>query len=292
MEYPRVRSNGRDTVRATRGALAHVLLGVLLVGLVSGCSGTTPQPADQGTNTPRPQGAQARTGDSPGGDVPDVDLSTLPEATTFGKTPAAPTDPAPQDGSDGVVLHVKKDIAVFDAPGGEAIAALPSTQFKSPTWVPIVAEQGDWARVLLPSRPNGSTGWVRVDTDKVEKARTPYVVDVDVDARWLEVRKNGRKIGSWSVGVGAPGTVTPKGRTYIMASIRETVTDFSPIILPLGTHSATLTTYGGGPGTVALHGWPDADVFGTASSDGCVRVPDDALELLKSLPLGTLVRLH
>lgn len=225
-------------------------------------------------------------------DVPRVDLSTLPEATTFGTTPDAPPDPAPQDGTDGVVLRVKQDIAVFDAPAGEAIAVLPSKQFKSPTWVPIVAERGDWARVLLPSRPNGSTGWVRVGTDKVTKARTPYVVDVDVDARRMVVRKNGREIGSWSVGVGAPGTVTPKGRTFVLAAIRETVTDYSPIIFPLGTHSATLTTYGGGPGTVGLHGWPNPEVFGTASSDGCVRVPEDALRLLRSVPLGTLVRLR
>ena len=45
-------------------------------------------------------------------------------------------------------------------------------------------------------------------------------------------------------------------------------------------------------GTVALHGWPDSQVFGQASSDGCVRVPDDALQLLRNLPLGTTVMLR
>ncbi|WP_246195880.1 L,D-transpeptidase [Halopolyspora algeriensis] len=216
-------------------------------------------------------------------------MSTLPEATTFGTTPEAPSDSAPQRKTEGVVLHVKQEVPVYDAPEGSAIARLPATQFKSPSWLPIIAERGDWARILLPSRPNGSTGWVRSGTAKVEKAYTPYVVTVDVEQRRVVVRKNDREVGSWTVGVGSPGTRTPKGRTFILASIRETVTDFSPIILPLGTHSETLTTYGGGPGTVAFHGWPDPSVFGTASSDGCVRVPSDALHLLKSLPLGTLV---
>jgi lipoprotein-anchoring transpeptidase ErfK/SrfK len=40
---------------------------------------------------------------------------------------------------------------------------------------------------------------------------------------------------------------------------------------------------------VALHGWPDDSVFGNAVSHGCVRVPDDALEQLTQVPLGTLV---
>ena len=77
-----------------------------------------------------------------------------------------------------------------------------------------------------------------------------------------------------------------------MASIEETVTRFSPIILPLGAHSETFNSYGGGPGTVALHGWPNASVFGKDASDGCVRVPDEALRMLSSLPLGTVVRLR
>ncbi|MCP9981085.1 L,D-transpeptidase [Actinomadura madurae] len=63
----------------------------------------------------------------------------------------------------------------------------------------------------------------------------------------------------------------------------------SPTVLPLGTHSATLDTFGGGPGTVALHGWPDASVFGKAITHGCVRVPADALKALSRVPLGSLV---
>ena len=64
---------------------------------------------------------------------------------------------------------------------------------------------------------------------------------------------------------------------------------YSPLILPLGAHSDTLTTYGGGPGTVGLHGWPDPAVFGHAVSHGCVRVPAAALRALSRIPLGSPV---
>jgi lipoprotein-anchoring transpeptidase ErfK/SrfK len=43
---------------------------------------------------------------------------------------------------------------------------------------------------------------------------------------------------------------------------------------------------------VALHGWTDPSVFGKAISHGCVRVPDDALDLLRTVPIGTPVMVH
>ena len=92
------------------------------------------------------------------------------------------------------------------------------------------------------------------------------------------------------VAIGEPGTPTPTGRTFVLGSVVDEAQSFSPVILPLGSHSDTLDTYGGGPGTVALHGWPDASVFGGAVSHGCIRVPADALDRLRQVPLGTLVR--
>ncbi|RKT84174.1 L,D-transpeptidase catalytic domain [Saccharopolyspora antimicrobica] len=258
----------------TTAARRRIQLGAALGALCVALTGCGTAPAAQ------PEQIMAR-----------ADLGMQAPASTFTEFPTAPKDPAPEGETDGVVLRVKKDIAVHHAPGGPVFAKLPATQLENPTWVPIIAERGAWAQVLLPSRPNGSTGWIRTD-GPVERARTPYAVDVDIDARRMVVRKDGAPIGEWVVGVGAPASPTPRGRTYVMAAIEETVTKFSPIILPLGTHSNTFSTYGGGPGTVALHGWPEPSVFGQASSDGCVRVPDDALQLLTTLPLGTLVHLR
>ncbi|GAB3285797.1 hypothetical protein GCM10027563_19010 [Parasphingorhabdus pacifica] len=222
-----------------------------------------------------------------------AELDSLDGATTFGRFDDAPSDPAPQAPTDGVVLRIEQDVPLYDSPSGRPFARLPAVQLDNPTWVPMIEERGQWARVLLPSRPNGATGWLRTgEGAPVHKAKSPYFVDVDLDAYRLQVHEGDQVIGEWTVGIGKPGAPTPRGRTFIMASIEEKVTRFSPIILPLGAHSDTFDTYGGGPGTVALHGWPNADVFGTESSDGCVRVPDEALRMLTSLPLGTVVRVR
>jgi lipoprotein-anchoring transpeptidase ErfK/SrfK len=74
-----------------------------------------------------------------------------------------------------------------------------------------------------------------------------------------------------------------------MASLQPAHPTYTPLILPLGAHSASLDTFGGGPGTVALHGWPDPSVFGHAVTHGCVRVPSAALRVLSQIPLGSLV---
>ncbi|MEV0682088.1 L,D-transpeptidase [Actinosynnema sp. NPDC050436] len=217
-----------------------------------------------------------------------VSFETLPEATTFARIDALPRDdgtgPTP-----GQVLRARKDLPVYDRPDGTPVARLPATQLGSPTWVPEVAREGDWSRVLLPARPNGSTGWVFTGSDDFERAENDFLVTVDLAAFRLEVTERGRSRGTWTVGTGKPEYPTPTGRTYILASIKETVTTFSPHVLPLGAHSDSHETFGGGPGTVALHGWPDASPFGVASSDGCIRVPDDALDLLLTLPLATVV---
>ena len=123
----------------------------------------------------------------------------------------------------------------------------------------------------------------------LETRSTPYAVRVHLASRTLELLHGGRVVGQWSVAVGAPGTPTPTGLTFVHALLQDPAQSFSPYIIPLGTHSATLDTYGGGPGTVAFHGWPDASVFGQAVSHGCIRVPAEALERLMDVPLGTLV---
>ncbi|MEU8342020.1 L,D-transpeptidase [Spirillospora sp. NPDC048832] len=211
----------------------------------------------------------------------------VPEATTFTTVRGAPRDAEPQGATDGTVAHPTRPVPVFDRPGGRRVAVLPATELGGPTWVPVVETSGDWRRVLLPSRPNRASGWI--GGTGLRTARTPYTVRVEVAERRLTLLKSGRRAGRWSVAVGGPRTPTPVGRTFIMASVLPAKKSPSPLVLPLGTHSATLDTFGGGPGTVALHGWPDASVFGKAVTHGCVRVPADALKALSRVPLGTPV---
>jgi hypothetical protein len=229
-------------------------------------------------------------GDRPGRrdrDKKDVPVARLVAATTETRTPRAPLDPSPQASTDGDVVRPLGMLPVLETPGGRAFAKLPPKQFQE-TWLPVIDRRDGWVRVLLPSRPNGATGWL--NESRVETRRSPYEVRVHLGSRTLELFYDGGQVGTWTVAIGEPSTPTPTGRTFVLGSVVDESQSFSPVILPLGSHSDTLDTYGGGPGTVALHGWPDASVFGGAVSHGCIRVPADALDQLRQVPLGTLVK--
>jgi len=216
-------------------------------------------------------------------------MARLPVATTYGKTPRAPRDLRPFDPETGIVLHPTAARVIYARPGGPPVLMLPSAELGSPTWIPVVQSRPGWDRVLLPTRPNRSTGWLYLGDGGLQRARSSYRVQIDLAARRLTVLDAGRRLGSWTVAVGAPGTPTPTGRTFLLASLAPVHPTYSPLILPLGTHSDTLTAFGGGPGTVGLHGWPDPAVFGRAISHGCVRVPAAALRALARVPLGSSV---
>jgi lipoprotein-anchoring transpeptidase ErfK/SrfK len=215
--------------------------------------------------------------------------AALQQATTYTKLRGLPQDQDPFVNSDGVVVHPTAPLPVSATPGGPAMAVLPDKQLGSPTWVPVVETKSGWQRVLLPSRPNRTTGWIPTGGGKVKSARSSYVVKVDTSARRLEILNAGRTVGTWTVAVGAAKTPTPPGRTFLLASLAPSKPTYSPLILPIGAHSETLDTFGGGPGTVAFHGWPQKSVFGQAVTHGCVRIPADALKVLSRVPLGTPV---
>ncbi|WP_143517569.1 L,D-transpeptidase family protein [Pseudonocardia sp. MH-G8] len=217
-------------------------------------------------------------GDAPPGE--------LPVSSTYTTVEGAPSDPDPLGRNDGLVVHPIRETPVHDAPDGRAIARMETTQFGD-TWLPVLAEQPGWVQVLLPSKPASSTGWIRADD--VERARTPYVVEVHLGSKTLELVRDGDVVGQWSVGIGTEETPTPTGRTFLLGAFADQNQNFSPVILPLGTHSPTLDTFGGGPGTVAIHAWPEASSFGQAVSNGCLRISQEALEQLTEVPLGTLV---
>jgi lipoprotein-anchoring transpeptidase ErfK/SrfK len=270
---PARRNGRRGGVKAPKRSLAAgaaVAAALLLAACGGGDSGAA-------AGAPAPIGAEA--------------LSALPEATTFGQVDNAPVDPSPQTPTGGEVVHPKDDMAVYGAVAGQPIAKLPAQQISSPTWVPVVARQGDWAQVLLPARPNAASGWVYTGGGAVETAKNDYVVNINRDAFKLAITKGGQQLGEWTIGTGKPEHPTPKGRAFIIASVEEAVNTYSPIVLPLSVHSDSLETFGGGPGTVGIHTWPDNSFVGKTNSDGCIRVSKEALDRLVELPLGTIVNI-
>lgn len=213
-----------------------------------------------------------------------------------GKSTPTPTPP-------GVALVARvsvPNLQVFAAPG----APKPTQTFANP-WllnndpkypVPLVmlveARQGPWTEVLLPSRPNGSTGWVH--TRDVTVQQDPYRISVALAAHRLTVLDGTGTLLTDTIAVGAAGTPTPTGTYYIRVLLKapDPTTVYGPYAYGLSGHSAVLNTFDGSDAELGIHGNNDASVLGTDVSHGCIRMSNDKITRLASiLPLGTPVQI-
>jgi lipoprotein-anchoring transpeptidase ErfK/SrfK len=255
-----------------RRALA--LLTIALVGVLVACGGGSDQRPTVGSANPRTDA----TNESP----------TTTTKPPFTSTIATANVPA---------------VAVYDAPDAPA----PSRSYENP-WhvnddpneptVPLVflvEEQrtDGWTRVLLPERPNGTTGWVR--SSEFAFADTRYHITVELAAHLITVANGEEVILQEPVAIGKPATPTPPGKYYIRVLLQPPDGDnsvYGPFAYGLSAHSDVLTEFNGGDGEVGIHGNNDASVLGQSVSAGCVRMSNDGItRLTKLLPLGTLVEI-
>jgi lipoprotein-anchoring transpeptidase ErfK/SrfK len=159
-----------------------------------------------------------------------------------------------------------------------------------------VRDGREWLEVLLPIRPNGTTGWI--PRDKALLRRTAYWIDLRLGTRTLTVYRDGRRVRRMKAVIGAPGTPTPRGLAAIYE--RNAQPDprgfLGPWSLSLTALSRVLESFGGGPGRVAIHGREGAslrDPLGSARSHGCVRIDSKSVGWLagRAQP-GTPVRVR
>ncbi|MBW0010261.1 MAG: L,D-transpeptidase, partial [Pseudonocardiales bacterium] len=161
-----------------------------------------------------------------------ADPAALPQSTTYTVVDGAPLDLGPLMATDGTVVHPRREVVVYAAPGGAPIARLGPQQIGD-TWLPAIAQQPGWVQVLLPSRPNSSTGWVTETA--LDRAVTPYLIRVHLRSLSMELFKGGQRLGDWTVGIGKESAPTPTVRTFLLGSFSDTAQRYSPVILPLGT---------------------------------------------------------
>jgi hypothetical protein len=157
-----------------------------------------------------------------------------------------------------------------------------------PVGLLVLATQRDrhgrlWLEVRLPMRPNRTSGWILADFTQL--SRTPYRVEVSVGRRTVTLLDNGLVIRSFHAVVGRAYWPTPRGLFAVSERVPQPDPHgfLGPWALLLTAFSPTLTTFGGGPGQVALHGRDGAslaDPLGSARSHGCIRVPNAAIRLL------------
>lgn len=182
-------------------------------------------------------------------------------------------------------------IEVRAEPGGEVLHTLGNPNELGADRVFLVREDaGEWLEVLLPVRPNGSTGWVR--RDEVELSVTSYRVEIDLSEFSFAVLDGGEEVLGGVIGTGDPETPTPPGDYYFTELVRppEPGGPYGAYAFGLSGYSETLESFAGGPGQLAVHGTDDEAALGSRVSHGCIRVSDDDITwMAENLPLGTPV---
>ncbi|TDD90452.1 L,D-transpeptidase [Actinomadura darangshiensis] len=205
--------------------------------------------------------------------------------------PAAAAQPQQQGGAEIATVRGRR-IAVHKRKGdGAAWKTLSSPNEMGATRVFLVdAKDGDWLKVLLPIRPNGSTGWVKASDVKLSS--TPHRVEIDPKAFTFTVFDGGKVLRTGKVATGEGGTPTPAGRFYFTELVEPPDPNggYGAYAFGLSGFSPTLKTFAGGPGQLAVHGTNKASALGGKASHGCVRVGnDDITWMAKNLAIGTPV---
>jgi lipoprotein-anchoring transpeptidase ErfK/SrfK len=149
-----------------------------------------------------------------------------------------------------------------------------------------------WLRVLLPVRPNGSSGWIHADD--VRLSHHEYRIVVALGAHTITVYRGTSVINREPVGVGRKNTPTPGGTYYTKELLRPPDPNgaYGPYAYGLSGYSTVLTSFNGGDGVIGIHGTNDPASLGRDVSHGCIRMSNTGItKLAKILPLGVPVQI-
>jgi lipoprotein-anchoring transpeptidase ErfK/SrfK len=206
-----------------------------------------------------------------------VDVPTSPP-TTLTAPPARQLPPIPRVGLNSAGSRKTPDGWSFDT----------TTFFDNPLVMPVIAESGDWLQVMVPARPNGSTGWIRAAD--VDLSTHHYRMELDLSAFHLTVYDGSEVIAETDVVIGKDATYTPVGRFYLNEVVPQSNPGgvYGPFVLSTNGYSESLETFDGGLPVIAFHGTNQPQLIGTKASNGCVRMPNDVITFLAdTLPAGT-----
>jgi lipoprotein-anchoring transpeptidase ErfK/SrfK len=199
-----------------------------------------------------------------------------------------------------IAQPVSSSVKVHESPD----EASPGTEYPNP-WllddnpdhsVPQVflveERQPEWVQVLLPVRPNGTTGWIKSSDVRLTPNR--YRIVIERGAHQITVYNGEQVVVQEPVAIGTDETPTPTGKYYLRVLLKapNPNTVYGPYAYGLSAHSDVLTEFNGGDGEVGIHGNNDASVLGRSVTHGCVRMSNESITKLAGLlPLGTPVEI-
>jgi hypothetical protein len=137
-----------------------------------------------------------------------------------------------------------------------------------------------WLQVMLPGRPNSSTGWI--GEQGTRKLMTGWHIVVDLTARRVKAYSNGHLLRSFRAVVGKSSTPTPTGQFFVEEIVQMASGEAGgPFALALSARSDALQEFEGGPGQIAIHGRDNlGGTLGAAESHGCIRLGSAGIDWL------------
>ena len=222
--------------------------------------------------------------------------ASVPPSTTAPATTT--TVPRPLDPFETHVANIKPStevLEVFVEPDGE-LAELEFSITNPTYWgnplalmITDLSDDGDWLEVQVPVRPNGTTGWIRRSVAEITGHR--FRAEVRVGERAVRVWEGEDLVAETGAVVGADRSPTPLGRFFVNDLVQKwDGSAYGPWILSLSGFSEALDTFAGGVPVIAIHGTNRPELIGGAHSNGCIRIPNDVIELLAAtVPVGTPV---
>jgi lipoprotein-anchoring transpeptidase ErfK/SrfK len=217
-------------------------------------------------------------------------------ASTSGPGDTAAESAEPTDLAPALVAHANPaQVQVYaTAAEDQPLTTLDNPNENGAPLVFLVEEdQGEWLKVLLPIRPNGSIGFIRASD--VTVSENPYRIDIELAEHRLTVRKGDEVIVDEPIGVGTASTPTPGGKYYLKELLRPPDPNgaYGPYAYGLSGFSNVLEEFNGGDGVIGIHGTNEPEAIGTDVSHGCIRVSNEAItEMAGILPLGTPVHIQ
>jgi lipoprotein-anchoring transpeptidase ErfK/SrfK len=185
----------------------------------------------------------------------------------------------------------KGAIGIYPEPGAAvpkmALADPRQTDTDPPIDVPLAflainepEDNCDWIEVLLPVRPNGSTGWVKRSDVRMEG--NPFSIKIDLAGFNLKAYEGDEVILDVPIGVARENTPTPGGLYYTTELLQPPNPDsvYGTHAFGLSGYSEVLTSFNGGQGQLGIHGTNEPEKIGQSVSAGCVRLRNEDIDAL------------
>ena len=198
------------------------------------------------------------------------------------------------DTGDSVIARAKDDwVDVFRNPAdpNTSLRLIKGRSVAGPVALMAVGAAGDFVRVAIPLRPNGTLGWVR--KSDVTLLRSTFRVQIDLSTNIMTVFDRDQVLIRASVATGTGGTPTPSGLFFMKELVPQAPGGaLGPYALGLSGFSNVLFSFGGGEGVIAIHGTNAPGKLGARVSHGCVRVDNGTItKMARLLPLGTPIEI-